>query len=894
MSSARAASLALGVALATWLAPVVRSEAAVIYKYQAKPRAASHASRNSAPTHSPAVAPTPTHSPPPAPAPARAPDGPPLNVTVGAEGGENIAGVPAAEGDQLVENGLSSPLCEGSDSDQLSSAAQSNCHTSGFVGAPAPTNDYELDVNIDVGALGLSDGGLLSVIQDVFIAPLWNALVWVAHGLVVMLEWCYTLELLGGSTMSRIASSLREAHAGFTAPWLASALAVASAFVFYNGLIRRRVAETLGQALATLAMMAAGLWMIANPLGTIGAVGRWADQASVGTLGVVTQGTPANAPRTLGDSMRALFAGAIEAPWCFLEFGNVRWCSDPALLDQNLRKAAASVVASEQQQLKCTPSSDGVSCVSSGTSSALTIEHSTELVREADTNGALFLAFPANHVERNSVKDRSSLLHVLCQTTNDTQCKGPTAAEAEFRSDSGTFPRAIGVVLIAGGVLGMVLLFGLIAVRLLIAALVSLLMLLLAPFVALAPAFGDSGRALFIGWATRLLGAVTSKLVHSFLLGALLTMQRILIALQPLGWWTDWLLISAFWWTVFLKRHQAMAFVHNGGRRPVVPERKSIAGRLGGALESYGVTRHPVRWSQARINARIAPAPPAPDEQLRKRPPAAVKKTSAGSLNKQADKQSKRKRGPGLDKGFVSMSRKPDSRPETLAKRAQLARVRDAREVALADDDPRRAVKLAVRAQRIEAELRSEPTDDARPVAVGAAQAPRRGHRAQTGRTRLEGAATRAAHSSYPLFARADQAKRVSAQGRTSSQRGRTSVSVASPSRVAPDSHSRVNAAAEVNRAGAPSAGRRAPGRDAHDRVDAHGWVDAHDRVDNEFDRTLEERKRANLNPQTGSPATGSSSAADPRTPNRRSRIMDDAREVAAGRKRQLGREPNR
>ena len=510
------------------------------------------------------------------------------------------------EGDQLVENGLSSPLCEAGKALALSSAAQSNCQTSGFVAAPAPTNNYDLDVNIDTGTLGLSNGQLLSVIQDVFVAPIWEGLVWLVHALVVMLQWCYTLELLGGSMTSGLRSSLREAQTSFTQPWLALVLAVASALAFYNGLIRRRIGEALGQALLTIAMMAAGLWLIADPLGTVGAVGRFANQASLGTLGAVAQGSTANAPRTLGDSMRALFASAIEVPWCYLEFGDVRWCSDPAMLEPRLRKAASSIVSSERAKLGCRSSSP---CRFSLKSSVLT--HESELVGKADTNGALFLAFPANGPERNSSKDESSLLHVLCQSESDSKCKGATATQAEFRSDDGTLPRMLGVALIAVGVLGMAMLFGLIAIHLLASALISLLMLLLAPFVVLAPALGDTGRAVFSGWLTRLLGAVCSKLILSFLLGALLTMQRMLVSLEPLGWWTQWLLISAFWWVVFLKRHQALAFVRSGGRAPVALARQAGGGRPEGARQAKQDIAHPVRWAKSKL---LKPLPE--DEEL--------------------------------------------------------------------------------------------------------------------------------------------------------------------------------------------------------------------------------------------------------------------------------------
>jgi hypothetical protein len=526
----------------------------------------------------------------------RAPNAPPLGSMALTGQGEETAGLPSAAGDQLVENGLSSPLCSAATRGALSRAAKGNCETSRFVGASNPTNNYELDVHIDTGVLGLSKGSLASVIQDTFVGFGWMAIVWSVHALVVMLEWCYSLELLGSSTMGSVARSLQQAQATFTEPWLALVLAVASMLALYDGLIRRRIAETLGQALLMLAMMALGLWVIADPLGTVGAVEQWANQASLGTVGAIAQGTPSNAPRTLGEGMRAVFSGTIEAPWCYLEFGNVRWCDDPALLEPRLRKAAAVLVATQRPGDPKTAN-----------------PHLPELVRGADTNGKLFLAFPANGPERNSVKDAGSLLHVLCRTEDDTKCTGPAAAEAEFRSDGGTVPRMIGLGLIAGGTLGMALLFGLVAMRLLAAAVMSLFLLLLAPFAVLAPALGDGGRTIFAAWASRLLGEIASKLIFSFVLGALLAMQRILISL-PLGWLTQWLLVSAFWWGVFFKRHQVATLLRNPAG---VSSARSFAVVETGAARASRRTAaalRPVHWARGRL-----PAPALPVERLAKR-----------------------------------------------------------------------------------------------------------------------------------------------------------------------------------------------------------------------------------------------------------------------------------
>ncbi|HEX5310107.1 MAG TPA: hypothetical protein VFW38_13645 [Solirubrobacteraceae bacterium] len=570
-------------------------------------------------------------------APTRAPSGPPL-VGTGAAAGEETeqtVGIESVAGDQLVENGLSSPLCKGAVAASLSSASRSDCASSGFVGAAAPSNNYALDVHIDTGAFGLSKGGLLSVVQDIFIAPAWGALEWLAHALVVMLEWCYTLELLGGAGTSTVAHALLQARAGFTEPWLALVLALASLLALYHGLVQRRVADTLGGALTMLAMMAGGLWVIADPGGTVGAVGGWANQASLGTLAASASGSPGGGAATLADGMRALYTAAIETPWCYLEFGNVRWCSDPSRLDPRLRAVALALAAGGKQDV-AVPA------------------QAAELARVASTNGALFLAFPANGPQRNSINQRSSLLRAICRSQEATKCTGSAAPEAEFRTDGGTFPRLLGLLAIAVGVLGMALLFGLLALHLLAAAFVGLFLLLLAPLAVLAPAFGDGGRALFTAWLTRLLAAFSSKLLFSFVLGASLTMQRALAALDTLGWWTQWLLTCGFWWTLFVKRHELAAMARSAGRQGgssrsagqrdgsthVSPAGIGAGGRPGGgggvrplpllrraenALQTYGVVRHPARWAEAQIGARIAQRQPreerpAPGRQKQQQP----------------------------------------------------------------------------------------------------------------------------------------------------------------------------------------------------------------------------------------------------------------------------------
>src|SRR3984885_11415732 len=139
-----------------------------------------------------------------------------------------------------------------------------------------------------------------------------------------------------GSVAADMSKHLRQMEGAFTEPWLPIALAIASVLALYHGMIRRRVADTLGEVMVMVAMMVGGIWVIANPAGTVGALGQWADQASLGTLAVAARGTPSAPGQALGTSLDTVFVAAIEVPWCYMEFGNVGWCREPARLDAGL------------------------------------------------------------------------------------------------------------------------------------------------------------------------------------------------------------------------------------------------------------------------------------------------------------------------------------------------------------------------------------------------------------------------------------------------------------------------------------------------------------------------------------------------------------------------------
>ncbi|MGA9286213.1 MAG: hypothetical protein WBV85_12315 [Solirubrobacteraceae bacterium] len=676
----------------------------------------------------------------------RSPSGPVLGSGSGLIG-EASASAPSSGGDPLAGNGLDSPLCRAPGG--LSAVQRRSCETDSFVAAPDPTNDYAFDVNINTG-VGKWGNDMSATIDD-FAQFGWMALVSATHGLVVMFEWCYSLNLLSGALLGQVTVALRNARLTFTEPWLVLVLAVASMLVVYHGLVKRQIAETMGQALAMLAMMAGGLWVISDPAGTVGAVGQWTNQAGLGAMAVAANGTPDNPERTLADNMEVVFASAITAPWCYLEFGDVRWCDETDQLDGGLKQAGLVIAKGEEQKSGCR---DGCSVdVATGTRELFT---SSQLLREAQTNGELFLALPANEPGRNSVTKKGTLLNVLCGGGKSAdECKGPTAPQAEFRSQKGTGSRVIGLFAIWLGALGMLLLLGFLALRLLGAAVTGLFFLLLAPVAVLAPALGDGGRSAFRGWALKLLEAVVAKLTYSFLLGVVLLVMKLLLSLTLLGWWGQWLLVSAFWWGIFFKRHQTFGWAHGSVRgRPPTPHR-SMARQVGEALETPRALFKPLVAMRKRRQPAPETDPPKPHSQ----PSAASRSRSeslsstemhaglrdpvgtGGSGERQGGRAlAERGRGAGvvgfgksdrsktdlttgerahvgasgarmrhsadqrLDAQSASANTGLPAEVDTMVHGRQLKRVRRERQKALAKGDTRRVAKLAAREQRIEDE----------------------------------------------------------------------------------------------------------------------------------------------------------------------------------------------
>jgi hypothetical protein len=298
---------------------------------------------------------------------------------------------------------------------------------------------------------------------------------------------------------------------------------------------------------------------------------------------------------------------------------------------------------------------------------------------------------------------------VLCGGSKEP-CHGPTAGEAEFRTQSGTAARVIGLFLIWIGVLGMVLLLGYLALHLLGAAIASLFLLLLAPAAVIAPALGDGGRGLFKRWGAWLLGAVCSKLIFSFLLGVVLLMQRTLMELPMFGWWAQWLLVSAMWWGAFLKRKQVLGFAH--GTQP-----GSRGHGIGGLrLASRLMAARELGRVGGMVRRKLSPAAPSAEKRQR------IADAARGRAKTIEDGQV----GGSLEQNYreaqAQMAQAPEIQQRISGKQRQLAHlkrnhdaarekeqeIKRARKSALADPTLSSGVKRKIAAARFDARFGDE------------------------------------------------------------------------------------------------------------------------------------------------------------------------------------------
>jgi hypothetical protein len=253
----------------------------------------------------------------------------------------------------------------------------------------------------------------------------------------------------------------------------------------------------------------------------------------MGTLAAFSDNNPSQAAGGYANATAGMWQQTIEKPWCAMEFGNVGWCMSP--LDGQTRAWRADVEAHLSDAEAPNPNP------------AAQQQLERQRLQDAQTNGELWLAFPANDDARNGATDSWTLYHHLQQARPEL---------AQIRGSRGVGQRLWNLVLTGIGMFFFVLLLTYIALNLLIASIFFIVLLALTPFMALVAAFGEKGRGAFLRWLGWAGGALAAKLIYALYLGILLLAASVIdgIGEQTGGWLNEWILFAALWALAFMYR----------------------------------------------------------------------------------------------------------------------------------------------------------------------------------------------------------------------------------------------------------------------------------------------------------------------------------------------------
>ena len=163
----------------------------------------------------------------------------------------------------------------------------------------------------------------LGALQDIA-ALIWMAFVYALKGVLLLVEWAFSLDLLG-QAMTGARRTLAYLHDEVIGqPWFLAALSVAGLWGIWRGFVKRQATQAITGLIASVLLMVAGLVILARPEDTVGRASQLANQASLSVLSAAT-GRDINRPtRSLADSMIGVFDSMVRDPWCALEFGSHR------------------------------------------------------------------------------------------------------------------------------------------------------------------------------------------------------------------------------------------------------------------------------------------------------------------------------------------------------------------------------------------------------------------------------------------------------------------------------------------------------------------------------------------------------------------------------------------
>ena len=428
------------------------------------------------------------------------------------------------------------------------------CKASGSALQPHPLSSYGLDVRSGFSVTDPSKS-FMSALQSIG-AALWMALLYLVKGVLLLLEWTFSLDLTN-EAMPQARQSLARLHNdAFGESWLLLAISLTGLWGMWRGLVQGRTVETFGGLAATVALIVLALVIISLPAETVGRAAKISNDGGMAVLAAGTGGNVDEPRQALTKALAHVFDTTVRGPWCALEFGSVTYCGKrlpdrerPNNAELWLKYPAQGWERGQLHELMKGEKKGGFSL--------------TDTAKDVITGGPA----PGVGAGASILGTGADILGIggddkkLPDDVAKLVDKAP--AQARMQEAGGTFPRLALLVVVAIGVLGAVALYAWLGLRLLLASGLGLVLLLMAPAMLIAPALGERGRATFIAWGQRLIGAILAKLVFAIFLTVVLVASGVFESIN-LGWFGTWLLQAGFWWGIFLKRHDIIEFASAG------------------------------------------------------------------------------------------------------------------------------------------------------------------------------------------------------------------------------------------------------------------------------------------------------------------------------------------
>lgn len=455
--------------------------------------------------------------------------------------GAVAVGEPSGDGgtssDVLRSNGLRSPWCTArAGIPGVGFFVVANCKTSGISSVSGAGDDVQFDWHVDTdgGVLGSPDlGATFSAWILNVMAIIWSLMVAITKVAFLAVEFALGFNPLDGRHGSRALAGLPEEVRTISGTIAVFTAVMGAITIIWSAIGEQRVAEALSSAVLGFCLATVILVVLANPFGTVGAAITSSQKLGLYVIGATANAQPAAGTRSAQQGLQAMGDAVVDQPLAMLEFGDVDWGTNPSRLDRKLQQAAIALATKEENPERL------------------------RLVRDARTNLRLFEAWPANSPQRNSINQDDSLLHFLCGSDDAKNCKGPNAARAEFRSDSGKWQRVTALLLIAFPLLMFWLCMFFVAYKVLGAMLMSVIFLMQLVFIGPFAIAGKMGVERVVRFGGSYLGAILSACTYSFFLALLMSVWRFVSGLTGYGWAVQWLLLG-FALLLLLIHHKAL------------------------------------------------------------------------------------------------------------------------------------------------------------------------------------------------------------------------------------------------------------------------------------------------------------------------------------------------